>query len=83
MAQRAEEKKIKEAITGLFSVVMKRSLSEIQDLHVHKDKDPVVEIQFEGKLEKFHFQCDYGRQQFIEALIDIKTGKSRNESIND
>ena len=45
-AQRMEESKIKTALNSLFQVVVKKSLDEILDLHVHKDKDPIVEIQF-------------------------------------
>ena len=56
-----EEGKIKTALNSLFQVVSKKSLDEIQDLHVHKDKDPIVEIQFGQKVEKFVFLCDYSR----------------------
>lgn len=40
----------------MLSVAARRYLDEISDLHVHKGKDPVVEIAFGGsKVEKVIF----------------------------
>ena len=62
---------------------MRRSLAEIENMHVHKGKDPVIEIQIGKVCEKLVFQCDYSRQQFIEALIEVKMGRgARQGEIN-
>ena len=72
MAQRQAEQKLKNALQGMFSVVLKKHMNEIKNLHVHRGKDCVVELQFGQKVEKIIFLSDYCRQQFIEALTDIK-----------
>ncbi|CDW80422.1 UNKNOWN [Stylonychia lemnae] len=83
MAQKAEENKIKVAVTGTLQLVLKKTLSEIMDLHVHKGKDSVVELQFgNNKIEKLIFPCDYSRQQFIESLLDVKLGRSNGDQDN-
>jgi hypothetical protein len=50
-------------------------LSEIENLHVHRGKDPVLELEFpRNKVEKLIFPCDFSRQRFIQALIDAQNG---------
>lgn len=62
MAQRQQETKLRASIEGILTVQARYRLDEIENLHVHKGKDPVLEIEFpRNKVEKFVFPCDYSR----------------------
>jgi hypothetical protein len=45
---------MKGGLGGLFQIASKRSFGEINDLHVHKGKDPVVEIQYGGNKRQYN-----------------------------
>lgn len=53
----------------------RKNLEEIVNLHIHKGREPLVEIEYSGKKKDvIVFMCDYSRQQFVKALVDIKNG---------
>ena len=53
----------------------RRNLDEIVNLHIHKGREPQVEIEYGGKKKDvIVFMCDYSRQMFVKALVDIKNG---------
>lgn len=58
------------------------SIDSIDNLHVHKGKDSNVDLVF-GEQLTIYFQCDYSRQQFVEILMDIKTGRMVEEKEED
>ena len=79
-AQREQEDRIKAAIEDVYTEVVRYKLDDIENLHVHKGKDSVVDIEFQkGKTEKLTFLCDYGRQEFILTLVGIKNGSADQE----
>ena len=49
---------------------------------MHKGKDPVVEIEILRNVEKLIFQCDFGRQEFLQALVKIKGKANAKDSYN-
>ena len=58
-------------------MVSRHKVDEIVNLHVHKGKDPILELEFgggKGSSEKLHFMCDFSRQLFISKLVDVKNG---------
>ena len=43
------------ALNGVFTVVVRKGLDEIDNLHVHKGRDAVVELEFGKEVEKIVF----------------------------
>mmetsp|Transcript_15015 Transcript_15015/g.14593 ORF Transcript_15015/g.14593 Transcript_15015/m.14593 type:complete len:243 (-) Transcript_15015:12-740(-) len=79
MAQKAADQKIRGAVQTFFSTIALYDIDNIQNLHIHKGKDSVVEIQFGKKVEKLIFLCDFSRYQFITALLKAKFGGEKGE----
>jgi|LauGreDrversion4_2_1035121.scaffolds.fasta_scaffold729149_1 hypothetical protein len=75
--QKKKMDRIKGSLEGCFTVSVSYVLEDIENLHVHKGKDPVLEIEFpKNKIERFLFPCDNSRQEFIKKLIEIKNDNS-------
>lgn len=52
----------------------KRNLEEeVVNLQIHRSRESLVAIEFlEKKKDLIVFMCDFSRQQFVNALVDIK-----------
>ena len=69
------ENKLKNAMQTMLVEDGRRNLDEIVNLHIHKGREPLVEIEYGGKKKDvIVFMCDYSRQMFVKALVDVKNG---------
>lgn len=61
-AQRLQEVKLRASIEGIFQVQARYKVDEIENLHVHRGKDPILELEFpRNRVEKLAFPCDFSR----------------------
>ena len=80
MAQDDDSKKMLETClkikNDLYQVITFMEIKQINNLGIHKGKDPSVEIKcFDNKHKiKIMFPGDMERQRFVEQLIRIKRG---------
>ena len=56
------ENKLKTAVQTMITEEGRRNLDEIVNLHIHKGREPMVEIEYSGKKkDAIVFMCDYAR----------------------